>query len=296
MSSPRRRTRPGATRRRGRGRLLRGPPGGRRGRALCRAGRDRGPDRPQRFGKDHPARRGVRTGAPGRGVGPTRRREPRRVPARGAQLARDRALVPGLPSLPAADRRRGPPAHPGCEPAGGSARLDAADAVGAPCRARQAGGGRRRRCAPSASSASAVTASPSSRPAPDGWSTWPRSSSPARGSCSSTSPPRGSRSARPRPSSRCCGGCTRWPTPPSSWSSTTCRWSSRSCDKVVMMESGSVVSAGTPDHVRRDPRALAAYLGASEEALAVSGSLPTRSGAPGTPDGNGERRPGTPGE
>ena len=57
-----------------------------------------------------------------------------------------------------------------------------------------------------------------------------------------------------------------------------------------------VVSAGTPDDVRRDPRALAAYLGASEEALAVSGSLPTRSGAPGAPDGNGERRPDGAGE
>jgi ABC-type branched-subunit amino acid transport system ATPase component len=60
------------------------------------------------------------------------------------------------------------------------------------------------------------------------------------------------------------------------------------CDKVVMMETGRVISAGTPDYVRRDPRALAAYLGASEEALAVSGAVPTRSGAPGTPDGNGE--------
>ncbi len=61
------------------------------------------------------------------------------------------------------------------------------------------------------------------------------------------------------------------------------------CDTVVMMETGRIVSAGTPDHVRRDPRALAAYLGASEEALAVSGSLPTRVGAPGPPEGGGER-------
>ena len=44
------------------------------------------------------------------------------------------------------------------------------------------------------------------------------------------------------------------------------------CSKVVMMETGSVVSSGTPDEVGRDPRALAAYLGASEEALAVSGA------------------------
>jgi len=46
------------------------------------------------------------------------------------------------------------------------------------------------------------------------------------------------------------------------------------CSKVVMMETGRVVSAGTPDEVGRDPRALAAYLGASEEALAVSGAVP----------------------
>ena len=34
------------------------------------------------------------------------------------------------------------------------------------------------------------------------------------------------------------------------------------------------MSSGTPDEVGRDPRALAAYLGASEEALAVSGAVP----------------------
>jgi ABC-type branched-subunit amino acid transport system ATPase component len=48
------------------------------------------------------------------------------------------------------------------------------------------------------------------------------------------------------------------------------------CTKVVMMETGRVVSTGTPDEVGRDPRALAAYLGASEEALAVSGAAPAR--------------------
>jgi ABC-type uncharacterized transport system ATPase subunit len=48
------------------------------------------------------------------------------------------------------------------------------------------------------------------------------------------------------------------------------------CSKVVMMETGAVVSSGTPDEVGSDPRALAAYLGASEEALAVSGAMPAR--------------------
>lgn len=47
------------------------------------------------------------------------------------------------------------------------------------------------------------------------------------------------------------------------------------CSTVVVMRTGEVVSAGTPDEVRRDPRAVAAYLGASDEALAVSGPLAT---------------------
>jgi ABC-type branched-subunit amino acid transport system ATPase component len=57
------------------------------------------------------------------------------------------------------------------------------------------------------------------------------------------------------------------------------------CTQVVVMETGQVVSAGTPDEVSRDPRALAAYLSASEEALAVSG--PTRGDAP-PPGGPGK--------
>ena len=58
------------------------------------------------------------------------------------------------------------------------------------------------------------------------------------------------------------------------------------CTKVVMMETGRIVSVGTPEEVQRDPLALAAYLGASEEALAVSGAMPSRAAvadAPGDP-------------
>jgi Branched-chain amino acid ATP-binding cassette transporter len=47
-----------------------------------------------------------------------------------------------------------------------------------------------------------------------------------------------------------------------------------------MMETGRIVSVGTPEEVQRDPLALAAYLGASEEALAVSGAVPTRKPGP----------------
>ena len=61
------------------------------------------------------------------------------------------------------------------------------------------------------------------------------------------------------------------------------------CSKVVVMETGQVVSIGTPDEVSRDPRALAAYLGASEEALLVSG--PTHLGP-----SSGLGEPGKPGE
>lgn len=45
------------------------------------------------------------------------------------------------------------------------------------------------------------------------------------------------------------------------------------CSQVVVMETGRIASAGSPDVVRADPAALAAYLGASPEALARSGRL-----------------------
>jgi ABC-type branched-subunit amino acid transport system ATPase component len=47
------------------------------------------------------------------------------------------------------------------------------------------------------------------------------------------------------------------------------------CSQVVVMELGQVASAGPPDVVRADPQALAAYLGASDEALLVSGPTVT---------------------
>jgi ABC-type branched-subunit amino acid transport system ATPase component len=57
------------------------------------------------------------------------------------------------------------------------------------------------------------------------------------------------------------------------------------CSTVVVMASGHVVAAGPPDDVSRDPAALAAYLGASDAALAVSGprSQPGTS-EPGSPE------------
>jgi ABC-type branched-subunit amino acid transport system ATPase component len=45
------------------------------------------------------------------------------------------------------------------------------------------------------------------------------------------------------------------------------------CSTVVVMQSGRVVASGPPEDVKRDPQALAAYLGASEEALRASGPL-----------------------
>ncbi|HLG92427.1 MAG TPA: ATP-binding cassette domain-containing protein, partial [Acidimicrobiales bacterium] len=50
------------------------------------------------------------------------------------------------------------------------------------------------------------------------------------------------------------------------------------CSSVVVMEAGKVVSSGPPDQVRRDPAALAAYLGASQEALAPSGPAGSKTG------------------
>jgi ABC-type branched-subunit amino acid transport system ATPase component len=43
------------------------------------------------------------------------------------------------------------------------------------------------------------------------------------------------------------------------------------CRHVFVMEAGRIVTSGSPDEVRRDPAAVAAYLGASPEALARSG-------------------------
>jgi ABC-type branched-subunit amino acid transport system ATPase component len=45
------------------------------------------------------------------------------------------------------------------------------------------------------------------------------------------------------------------------------------CDSLVVMEAGRVVSAGPPRDVLEDPAAIAAYLGASQEALARSGAV-----------------------
>lgn len=53
------------------------------------------------------------------------------------------------------------------------------------------------------------------------------------------------------------------------------------CSTVIVMEAGAIVAAGAPEEVRRDPRALAAYLGASEEALRASGPLGTGASAKG---------------
>ena len=52
------------------------------------------------------------------------------------------------------------------------------------------------------------------------------------------------------------------------------------CTQVVVMELGSIVADGPPEVVRADPRALAAYLGASDEAILASGPTGARTDRP----------------
>ena len=57
------------------------------------------------------------------------------------------------------------------------------------------------------------------------------------------------------------------------------------CSTVIVMELGQVVAAGPPEQVRADPKALAAYLGASDEALMASGPVADDGGRSGGSEG-----------
>ena len=57
------------------------------------------------------------------------------------------------------------------------------------------------------------------------------------------------------------------------------------CSTVIVMELGQVVAVGAPDQVRADPRALAAYLGASDEALLAPGPVAEDGGRSGVSEG-----------
>jgi ABC-type branched-subunit amino acid transport system ATPase component len=57
------------------------------------------------------------------------------------------------------------------------------------------------------------------------------------------------------------------------------------CSTVIVMELGRVVAAGRPEEVRADPKALAAYLGASDEALMASGPVAEGRGRSGGSEG-----------
>jgi ABC-type branched-subunit amino acid transport system ATPase component len=57
------------------------------------------------------------------------------------------------------------------------------------------------------------------------------------------------------------------------------------CSTVIVMQTGTVVISGSPDVVREDPRALAAYLGASDAALNVTGPVRSATEADGADRG-----------
>ena len=189
------------------------------------------------------------------------------------RLARRRgALVPGLPALPGADRARRAPALRGRPVRGGGAADHAPPALGAPRRAPQArsrGPGDRRlraRAVPRPPDRGALD-----RDAPGGGPRLHRagpSPAPAAGRADRRDRPAGSRSLRPL--------LRRL----HQVSDTTIVLVEHDvplvfelCSQVIVMELGRVVASGTPEQVRADPKALAAYLGASDEALMASGPV-----------------------